>query len=152
MMVTFADPFDGASFVKLPPHKLITTQSDWQLCLEKLHAEPRLAIDLEANSMYAYREEVCLIQITIPGQDYIIDPLGVRDVTGLGEIIQDPQVEKVFHAAEYDMILLKRQFDWQLHNLFDTMWAARILGYERYGLASMIETVYGIELDKNNKK
>ncbi|MCA9898863.1 MAG: HRDC domain-containing protein [Ardenticatenaceae bacterium] len=138
--------------MKLPPHKLITTQSDWQLCLEKLHAEPRLAIDLEANSMYAYREEVCLIQITIPGQDYIIDPLGVRDVTGLGEIIQDPQVEKVFHAAEYDMILLKRQFDWQLHNLFDTMWAARILGYERYGLASMIETVYGIELDKRHQK
>ena len=138
--------------MKLPPHKLITTQSDWQLCLEKLQAESRLAIDLEANSMYAYREEVCLIQISIPGQDYIIDPLGVDDLGGLGDIIQNPQVEKVFHAAEYDMILLKRQFGWQLHNLFDTMWAARILGYQRYGLASMIETVYGIELDKRYQK
>jgi ribonuclease D len=138
--------------VKLPPHKLITTQSDWQLCLEKLEAESRLAIDLEANSMYAYREEVCLIQMTIPGQDYIIDPLGVRDLSGLGDIVQNPQVEKVFHAAEYDMILLKRQFGWQLHNLFDTMWAARILGYHRYGLASMLETVYDIKLDKRYQK
>ncbi|MCA9919586.1 MAG: HRDC domain-containing protein [Anaerolineales bacterium] len=138
--------------MKLPPHILITTQSDWQFCLEKLEVEPRLAIDLEANSMYAYREEVCLIQITIPGHDYIIDPLGVRDLAGLGDIIQNPQVEKVFHAAEYDMILLKRQFNWHMHNLFDTMWAARILGYERYGLASMIETVYGIELDKRYQK
>ena len=72
--------------MKLPPYKLITTQSDWRLCLEKLQAEPRLAIDLEANSMHAYREEVCLIQITIPGQDYIIDPLGVSDLSGLGDI------------------------------------------------------------------
>ena len=94
--------------MKLPSHKLITTQSDWQLCLEKLQAESRLAIDLEANSMYAYREEICLIQITIPGKDYIIDPLGVPDPSGLGAIIQDPTVEKVFHAAEYDLMLLKR--------------------------------------------
>jgi ribonuclease D len=138
--------------VKLPPYKLITTQSDWQSCLEKLQAEPRLAIDLEANSMYAYREEVCLIQISIPGQDYIIDPLGVPDLSGLGHIVQNPQIEKVFHAAEYDLMLLKRQFEWQLHNLFDTMWAARILGYQRYGLASILETVYDIKLDKRYQK
>lgn len=138
--------------MKLPPHKFITTQSDWRVCLEKLEVESRLAIDLEANSMYAYREEVCLIQITIPGQDYIIDPLGVNDLSGLGSIIQNPQIEKVFHAAEYDLTLLKRQFDWQLHNLFDTMWAARILGYQRYGLASMLEQVYDITLDKRYQK
>ena len=138
--------------MKLPPHKLITTQSDWRYCLTKLQAEPRIAIDLEANSMYAYREEVCLIQITIPGQDYIIDPLSVPDLSGLGTIVQNAQIEKVFHAAEYDLILLKRQFDWQLHNLFDTMWAARILGYQRYGLASMLEAIYNIKLDKRYQK
>ncbi len=138
--------------MKLPPHKLIRTRTDWQLCLEKLQAEPRLAIDLEANSMYAYREEVCLIQITIPGQDYILDPLSVPDLSSLGDIIQSPQIEKVFHAAEYDLTLLKRQFDWQLHNLFDTMWAARILGYPRYGLASMLEEVYDVKLNKRYQK
>ncbi|MCP4417063.1 MAG: hypothetical protein GY805_10600 [Chloroflexi bacterium] len=138
--------------MKLPPHKLITTQPNWYLCLQKLQTEPRLAIDLEANSMYAYREEVCLIQITVPGQDYIIDPLGIKDLGGLGEIIEDGQVEKVFHAAEYDLTLLKRQFDWQVVNLFDTMWAARILGYERYGLASMLEAIYNIKLNKRYQK
>ena len=138
--------------MKLAPHKLITTPSDGQLCLERLQAEPRLAIDLEANSMHAYREEVCLIQISIPSQDYIIDPLKVPDLSGLGHIVENPHIEKVFHAAEYDLMLLKRQFDWQLHYLFDTMWAARILGYQRYGLASMLETVYGIKLDKRYQK
>lgn len=138
--------------MKLPPHILITTQSDWRLCLEKLQGEPRIAIDLEANSMYAYREEVCLIQISIPGQDYIVDPLGVPNLSGLGSIVQDAQIEKVFHAAEYDLTLLKRQFGWQLNNLFDTMWAARILGYQRYGLANMLETVFNVKLNKRYQK
>lgn len=138
--------------MKLPPYKLIASQSDWHLCLDKLNAHTQLAIDLEANSMYAYREEVCLVQITIPGQDYIIDPLSIQDLSGLGKIVQNPEVEKVFHAAEYDLTLLKRQFGWKLQNLFDTMWAARILGYKRYGLAGMLAEVYGIKLNKKYQK
>ncbi len=102
--------------------------------------------------MYAYREQVCLIQMTIPGQDYIIDPVADIDLSGLGDIIADPAVEKIFHAAEYDLILMKRQYGWELNNLFDTMWAARILGYEGYGLAGMLEQVYGVKLDKRFQK
>lgn len=138
--------------MNLPPYKLLTTQRDWQACLEKLQREPRVAIDLEANSMYAYRERICLIQITIPEQDYILDPLPDIDLSGLGELLQNREIEKIFHAAEYDLSLLKREYEWQVNNLFDTMWAARILGYERYGLASMLETLYGIELDKRYQK
>ena len=142
----------GEGVAALPPYKLVTSPADWQACLAKLRGQPRLALDLEANSMYAYREQVCLIQITIPGQDYIVDPLAGLDLSALGEIIVDPGVEKIFHAAEYDLILLKRQYGWELRNLFDTMWAARILGYEGYGLAGMLEQIYGIELDKRFQK
>ena len=138
--------------MRLPPHKFITTPRYWQQCLEKLQAEPQLAIDLEANSMFAYRERVCLIQISIPGQDYIIDPEAGLDLSGLGEIVQDATVEKVFHAAEYDLILLKRQYGWQAANLFDTMWAARILGYNQFGLANILDRLYGIKLDKHYQK
>ncbi len=136
----------------LPPYKLITTAPDWEECLANLQAETQLMIDLEANSMFAYRESVCLIQISIPSQDYIIDPTKGIDLSGLGDIITDPVVEKVFHAGEYDMFLLKRQYGWQLNNLFDTMWAARILGYEKYGLAGLLNTLYGIELDKKYQR
>ncbi len=134
------------------PHTLITSPRLWLECLEHLQAEPRLAIDLEANSMYAYRERVCLVQITISEQDFIIDPLAVDDLSGLGAIIEDPAIEKVFHAAEYDLMLLKRQYGWQCHNLFDTMWAARILGYERYGLANLLEALYGVKQNKKFQK
>ena len=138
--------------MKLPPAQLITTWRNWQACLARLREEPRLAIDLEANSMYAYQEQVCLIQISIPAQDFIIDPVAVLNLRGLGQLIEDPAVEKVFHAAEYDLILLKREYDWQLSNLFDTMWAARILGYKRYGLANLLEEMYRVKLNKRYQK
>lgn len=136
----------------LLPYKLITTTIEWEKCLAKLQAEKQVMIDLEANSMFAYRESICLIQISIPEQDYIIDPTVGIDLAGLGDIITDPTVEKVFHAGEYDMFLLKRQYGWQLNNLFDTMWAARILGYEKYGLANLLNTLYGLELDKKYQR
>lgn len=136
----------------LPQHEQITTLNDWLPCLEKLRAAPRLAIDLEANSMFAYQEQVCLIQISIPGHDYIIDPLAPIDLSGLGTIIADPNIEKVLHASEYDLILLKRQYGWQLNHLFDTMWAARILGYKRYGLANLVYKLYEIKLNKRYQK
>lgn len=136
----------------LPPPVLVTSARAWQGCLERLQAERLLAIDLEANSMYAYREQVCLVQITIPAQDFIIDPLAVVDLGGLGDILADRAVEKVFHAAEYDLMLLKRQYGWQCHNLFDTMWAARLLGIERYGLANLLQALFGVKQNKKFQK
>lgn len=138
--------------MQLPPHQLIATPRAWQECLRRLQQAPRLAIDLEANSMFAYRERVCLIQITIQAQDYIIDPEVGLELDGLGEILGNPAVEKVFHAAEYDLMLLKGQYGWQVANIFDTMWAARILGYPRYGLANMLDELYGVKLNKQHQK
>jgi ribonuclease D len=132
--------------------ELITNERQWRPCLDALRREARLAIDLEANSMFAYRESVCLIQVSTPEQDYILDPLEEYNLTALGEIIADPSVEKVFHAAEYDLILMKRQYGWELNNLFDTMWAARILGYKRYGLASVLEQFFDVKLNKRYQK
>lgn len=138
--------------MNLPPHQLVASQTAWLACLAELNRESRLGIDLEANSMYAYREQVCLVQITIPAQDYIIDPLAVDDLSGLGRIIENPAIEKVFHAAEYDLMLLKRQFGWQCVNLFDTMWAARILGCARFGLANLLQERYEVSQDKRHQK
>ncbi|HSM56980.1 MAG TPA: HRDC domain-containing protein [Candidatus Sulfomarinibacteraceae bacterium] len=132
----------------LPPYRHVRSAAAWTRCLRRLQVEPRIAVDLEANSMYAYQEQVCLIQISIPGQDYIVDPLADIDLGQFGALIEDESVEKVFHAAEYDLILMKREFGWELRNLFDTMWAARILGYERIGLANILEDIYQVSLNK----
>jgi ribonuclease D len=136
----------------LPPFRLVADEKAWRVCLAALQAAPRLAIDLEANSMYAYAERACLIQISTENQDFILDPLAALDLSGLGEIVANPAVEKIFHAAEYDLILLRRDYGWHLHNLFDTMWAARILGYKQFGLAGMLEGAFGVRLSKRFQK
>jgi ribonuclease D len=137
---------------QLPRAKTIRDQQAWDHCLEQLRREQRLAIDLEANSMFAYQEQVCLIQISTPSTDYIIDPLTVPDLSGLGELMADASVEKVFHAAEYDLLLMTRQYGWSLNNLFDTMWAARILGYAQLGLASLLERYFNVHMSKRFQK
>jgi ribonuclease D len=138
--------------MRLAPYQLVKQPEQWRACVHALRGVSRFAIDLEANSMFAYRERVCLIQLSIPGQDYIVDPLAPLQLEPLGDLLADPEIEKVFHAAEYDLILLKREFGWKLNNLFDTMWAARILGYAHYGLASLLEQFFSITLDKRYQK
>lgn len=143
---------DGDNLPALAPFRYVAGRAAWQTCLRDLQAAPRLAIDLEANSMFAYKERACLIQISTAGADYIIDPLADLDLSPLGDIIADPGIEKIFHAAEYDLILMGRDYGWQLSNLFDTMWAARILGYQQIGLANLLEKFFNLHINKRYQK
>lgn len=136
----------------LPPVKYLDSLAAWQHAAAELSREPRIAVDLEANSLYAYRERVCLIQISTASQDYILDPLAGFEFPELGAILADPAIEKVFHASEYDLLLLKREFDFTVTNLFDTMWAARILGYTHMGLAGFLEEHFGVVMSKKHQK
>ena len=74
-------------------------------------AQPVVAVDTESNSLYAYHERVCLIQFSIPGEDYLLDPLAIDDLSPLGDLFADPKIEKIFHAAEYDVMVLRRDYD-----------------------------------------
>ena len=119
---------------------------------ELLSRETRLAVDTEANSLHAYQERVCLIQFSTPQTDYLVDPLALDDLTYLAPLFHDPHIEIIFHAAEYDVLGLQRDFDFSFHNIFDTMLAARTLGYKQVGLASLLSEKFGIDVDKHNQK
>ena len=112
-----------------------------------LSKQPLVAVDTESDSLYSYFEKVCLIQFSIPGEDYLVDPLSV-DVSGLATFFADDNIQKIFHAAEYDFLSLKRDYDFSFANLFDTMIAARILGWPRYGLAPILAEHFDIQPDK----
>jgi ribonuclease D len=108
-----------------------------------------IGVDTESNSLFAYREQVCLIQFTVAGgTDYLVDPLTIKDLSPLGQVFASPRIEKVFHAAEYDLICLKRDFGFDFSNLFDTMQAARVLGRTGLGLGSLLEQEFGVQVDK----
>ena len=89
---------------------------------------PVIGIDTESDSFYSYQEKVCLIQLSDHRADYIIDPLAVEDLSGLGPILANPDVVKILHGADYDVVCLKRDYGFEFHNIFDTMIAAQMLG------------------------
>ena len=138
--------------VKLSPLNLIDKQADFDAFLVDLKKERILAVDTEANSLYAYREQVCLIQISTPEKDYILDPLSIDDLSGLGSVFSDPEIEKVFHASEYDLLILHEEFQFKFKNLFDTMLAAQILGRTKLGLDVLIEDLFGIIVNKKYQR
>lgn len=137
---------------ELPPYEWIADAAAFEACIRVLCKEPRIALDIESNSLYAYREQVCLIQASVPGHDYIIDPLPDFSMDALGALLKDAEKEKVFHASEYDLILLRRHLGWEACHIFDTMWAARVLGYTRMGLAGFLREFYGVDQRKRFQK
>jgi ribonuclease D len=127
---------------------LISTPGALRQLVETLSREPIIAVDTESNSLFAYREQVCLIQFSTPRDDFLVDPLALEDLSRLAPIFADPRIEKVFHAAEYDLLCLKRDFGFDCAGLFDTMVAASTLGRNEVGLGHLLEAEFGVQMDK----
>ncbi|WP_345343241.1 HRDC domain-containing protein [Candidatus Villigracilis affinis] len=136
----------------LPPPIWVNTKQVLQKMMDDLVTQSRVAVDTESNSLHAFREQVCLIQITSSHTDYLIDPLELRDLKLLAPIFSNPRIEKVFHAAEYDLICLRRDFGFSFANLFDTMHAARVLGYPAVGLDRLLGDKFNVQMDKRHQK
>jgi len=115
---------------------------------EELAAESVIAVDLEADSMHSYREKVCLLQFTTSTGTRLIDPLSGADLSPLKPVLADASIRKLFHAADYDIRCLARDFGFEVRGLFDTMIASQFLGEEKVGLADVLGKYFGIELDK----
>ncbi|MCL4274678.1 MAG: HRDC domain-containing protein [Anaerolineales bacterium] len=136
----------------LPPPVWVHTTKLLKQMVDDLSAQSRVAVDTESNSLHAFREQVCLLQFSTPKADYLVDPLALEDLSSLAPIFSNANIEKIFHAAEYDLICLRRDFDFTFANLFDTMQAARVLGYPAVGLDRLLGDKFGIKMDKRHQK
>ncbi|MBN2006266.1 MAG: HRDC domain-containing protein [Anaerolineae bacterium] len=136
----------------VPPPQVVNTPEALASLVERLSQEPLVAIDTEANSFYAYREHVCLIQLSVPGTNYLVDPLALEDLSSMGPFFISAEVEKVFHAADYDLLVLHQDLGLKCCHLFDTMWAARVLGWPKVGLAHILETYFGVHINKRYQR
>ena len=136
----------------LPLARYIDTNEALQSLVADLANENLLAVDTESNSMHAYHTRVCLIQLSTRQQDYIIDPFAIENLQPLGDLFADPNIEKIFHAAEYDLILMGREYGFVVHNLFDTMYAARLCHIESFGLADLLSQFFDVDVDKSHQR
>ncbi|HUF37342.1 MAG TPA: HRDC domain-containing protein [Anaerolineales bacterium] len=136
----------------LPEPELITDPDQLEDLADLLRNAPRIAVDTESNSLHAYREQVCLLQFSVPEGDFLVDPLVLPDIDALGPVFASSQIEKIFHAAEYDLICLQRDFGFRFANLFDTQIAVRILGWKRVGLGNILEEKFGLKPNKRYQR
>ncbi|MBN1537710.1 MAG: HRDC domain-containing protein [Anaerolineales bacterium] len=136
----------------LPAAQLIAHPHALHKLSEKLRCENKIAVDTESNSLYAYQEQVCLIQFSTPTQDFLVDPFALNDLSPLKPIFANQNIEKVFHASEYDVICLKRDFGFAFRNIFDTFTAARVLGRKAVGLGSILESEFSVEVNKRYQR
>ena len=137
---------------RLPPPLWVDTPAALKKLAGELARQTRIAVDTESNGLHAFREQVCLIQFSTARVDYLVDPLALASLAPLAAIFADPGIEKVFHAAEYDLICLKRDFGFTVAHLFDTMQAAHILGYKLVGLDAVMLEKLGVQINKHYQK
>jgi ribonuclease D len=131
---------------------LVDARPALENALARLRNAPAVALDTETDAFFAYRPRICLLQLSVPGADFLVDPLADLDLAPLGEILADPEREVVLHAAENDIILLHHQFRWRIANLYDTQIACFVLGLKPYSLSGVLSARFGVELDKRQQR
>jgi len=139
----------------LADYELIEKAADLRALCRHLEKEPVVAFDTEADSFYHYFDKTCLVQVADRKSNWLIDPLALGDATELAPlapIFASPDIRKVFHAAEYDIYILKRDFGFEFAHLFDTMVSAQLLGYPSVGLQALAERHFDVKLPKDEQR
>ena len=129
---------------------MIETDEKLAAWLPKLSAAKWVALDTEADSLHAYPEKVCLIQISTVDGDRLIDPLAEIDLGPLLDALKTREI--IMHGADYDLRLFRKHHEFVPSAIFDTMLAARLLGERQFGLSSLVEKFLGVKLDKGSQK
>lgn len=135
-----------------PEYQLIETFAGLEAVIEILGTEKAVGVDLEADSMFHFREKVCLLQIATAKVNAVIDPLQINDLSPLKRIFDSRDIKKIFHGADYDVRSLYRDFNFEINNLFDTQLASKFLGIRETGLESVLQARFNVRLDKKYQR
>jgi len=128
---------------------VIDTDEKLAAVLPQIRAAEWLAVDTEADSLHAYPEKLCLVQLSLPGADLLMDPLAPIDLGPLWAALGGREL--ILHGADYDLRLLARN-GFIPQSVFDTMLAARLLGWREFGLTSLARECLGVTLEKGPQR
>src|SRR5688500_18930669 len=130
----------------------VDTQQDADNFLDDISWARAIAVDTEGASFNRFIDRIYLLQLSTRERSAIIDPLPIGMPERLGEILQDPDGEVVFHDADYDLRLLHQDYGWHVNHIFDTRIAAQLLGIKAFGLAALLEQFFDVKLDKKHQR
>jgi ribonuclease D len=126
----------------------VDTASRMAEAREDISRSSVICVDTEYDSFRYFRVVLCLIQIKAAHKTYLLDPLNGLDFSFLGPVFADPNILKIMHAGDNDVRILKRDFGFEFHNIFDTHRAASVVGCHYLSLATLVGQYLGIEFDK----
>ncbi len=133
----------------------IEREAELRALAKDLLREKVIAVDTEADSFYHYFDKTCLVQIASSEGIFLVDPIalgGPSELAPLAPVFASKRIRKIFHAAEYDLFVLKRDCGFEFANLFDTMISAQLLGYPSVGLAALVERHFQVKLPKDEQR
>ena len=133
-------------------YTLINTKTDLEKITRDLKKEKSIAVDVEADSMYHFKEKVCLIQLATEKEYFVIDPLQIQDLSSLNILFSNNDIKKIFHGADFDVRSLYRDFNIKIKNLYDTQIASMFLGIRETSLDAVIRERFKMSLDKKYRK
>jgi ribonuclease D len=134
-----------------PSYQLLDQPGSLAPLLAALGRVDEVFLDTEADNMYHYKTRVCLFQLLVDGEIYLVDVLA----PGLKvETLLDVLAKKhlVMHGSDFDLRLLHDLCGFRAKSIFDTMLAAQLLGRQRIGLAGLLEEHFGVAVDKSGQK
>ena len=133
-----------------PHYQLIDQPAHLPPLFAALDRSTEIALDTEADNLFRYRTQVCLLQILAGEEIYLVDLLAGLP---LGELWPRLAAKPlIMHGSDYDLRLLRELCDFRPLSIFDTMFAAQLLSIPRFGLASLLEQYFGVKLDKDHQK
>lgn len=132
-------------------YAFVNGKKDFSALCSSISGHKYVALDTESNSLYAYKEKLCLLQISSETINAVVDMLAV-DLTPMLPIFANPNIEKIFHSADSDIRVFKATAKCKFINVFDVMLASKFIGVERCGLDSLVTKYFGIKLNKKFQK
>lgn len=137
-------------------YDLITdTQGVADLC-RKAQLKGVVSVDTEFMREKVYYAELCLLQIAIGEEYFLIDTLAVNEpeaIRLLGEFLSNAEIIKIIHSCSQDVEVLSQHFDVKPESIFDTQLAAGFCAHDgQVGYANLVEKICGVELDKSQTR
>ncbi|MEW6646430.1 MAG: ribonuclease D [Pseudomonadota bacterium] len=131
----------------------IDNPADLAAYCAELRQHDWFALDTEFMREKSYYPQLCLIQIATPDGAVCIDPFGIDDLGPLLELLYDPAILKVLHAARQDLEIFHVMRGTPPAPVFDTQLAATLLGHgDQIGYGALVKETLGVELEKAHSR
>lgn len=130
----------------------IESDEDLETACRRMSEYPIIGVDLEADSMHSFKEKICLIQIATRDEAFLVDPFTIDHFSPFVAVLENPEIIKVFHGADFDVRSLDRDMGARINNLFDTEIACRFLNIRERGLAALLKEFFDVHVDKKFQK